>query len=110
MKPDHADHVQVVFGDDPIQDHHPAADDGALLVPFMGLMLVLMTVVVIAMSVMSIAELPGFYTVPECAQKARVSPWTIRKEIQEGRLIARRIGRCVRITDEELARWMRGQR
>lgn len=52
-------------------------------------------------------QLPGFFTVPECAAKARVSSWSIRKEIREGRLVARRIGRIVRITDEELARWMR---
>jgi len=34
----------------------------------------------------------------------------IRREIAEGRLRARRIGRCVRVLDEDLADWMRGDR
>ena len=56
---------------------------------------------------MSVTTLPNFFTVPESARHARVSAWTIRREIDAGRLRARRIGRCVRILDEELARWMR---
>lgn len=52
-------------------------------------------------------RLPRFLTVPEAAVLADVSPWTIRKEIERGNLKARRIGRLVRITDEEMARWMR---
>lgn len=31
----------------------------------------------------------------------------LRKEIREGRIVAKRIGRCVRILDEDLSRWMR---
>ena len=54
-------------------------------------------------------RLPGFYLVSEAAQKARCSPWTIRKEIKEGRLRARRIGRLVRILDADLAHWMQGE-
>ena len=53
-------------------------------------------------------RLPGFYLVSEAAEEARCSPWTIRKEIKEGRLRARRIGRLVRILDSDLARWMHG--
>ena len=55
-----------------------------------------------------IRPLPHFYRVTDAATKAKISPWLVRKEIQEGRLRARRIGRCVRILDEDLAAWMRG--
>ncbi|MGO8870562.1 MAG: helix-turn-helix domain-containing protein [Acidimicrobiales bacterium] len=58
---------------------------------------------------MSATTLPGFYLVSEAAEAARVSPWTIRREIREGRLRARSIGRLVRILDEDLAEWMRGE-
>jgi hypothetical protein len=47
----------------------------------------------------------GFGTISERATEAKVSPWLIRKEIKLGNLRARRIGRCVRILDEEFARW-----
>ena len=53
-------------------------------------------------------RLPGFLLVSEAAKAARVSPWTIRREIREGRLRARRIGRLVRILDADLAEWMKG--
>jgi len=53
--------------------------------------------------------LPGFYLVYEAATVARCSPWTIRKEIRENRLRARRIGRLVRILDADLASWMNGE-
>jgi excisionase family DNA binding protein len=53
-------------------------------------------------------RLPGFFLVSEAAKTARVSEWTIRREIKEGRLKARRIGRLVRILDGDLANWMRG--
>jgi excisionase family DNA binding protein len=58
---------------------------------------------------MTVSTLPGFLLVDGAANVAQVSPWTIRKEIREGRLRARRIGRCVRILDEDLAQWMRGE-
>ena len=54
------------------------------------------------------AVLPGFFLVSEAAKEARVSEWTIRREIREGNLRARRIGRLVRILDTDLAGWMRG--
>lgn len=54
-------------------------------------------------------RLPRFYLVGEAADVGRVSPWTIRKEIAEGRLRARRVGRCVRILDDDLDAWMRGE-
>jgi excisionase family DNA binding protein len=46
-------------------------------------------------------------TIREVASAANVSEWTVRKEIAEGRLRARRIGRCVRILDEDGDHWMR---
>jgi excisionase family DNA binding protein len=45
--------------------------------------------------------------VPEAATQAAVSAGTLRKEIKKGNLRARRIGRCVRILDEDLAAWLR---
>jgi len=53
-------------------------------------------------------KLPRFFLVSEAATMARVSEWTIRHEIREGRLRARRIGRLVRILDTDLAAWMHG--
>ncbi len=58
---------------------------------------------------MSVTELPNWRTVPALAAKAGVSPWLVRKEISEGRLRARRLGRVVRVLDEDAAAWMRGQ-
>ena len=55
-----------------------------------------------------ITPLPRFFLVPEAAAEANVSPWTIRQEVKRGNLRARRLGRCVRILDEDLAAWMRG--
>jgi excisionase family DNA binding protein len=54
-------------------------------------------------------RLPGFFLVSEAARQARVSEWTIRREIKDGRLRARRIGRLVRILDRDLAEWMSGE-
>lgn len=56
---------------------------------------------------MTVSTLPGVLTVREAAEKATVSVWTIRNEIKLGRLTARHIGKCVRILDEELGRWLR---
>jgi excisionase family DNA binding protein len=57
---------------------------------------------------MSVTTLPGFLTVPQVAADAQVSEWMVRKEIKEGHLRARRLGRCVRITPADKARWMSG--
>jgi excisionase family DNA binding protein len=56
----------------------------------------------------SVTVLPRFLTVSELARHAGVSDWLIRQEIANGNLTSRRIGRVVRILDEEAARWMRG--
>jgi excisionase family DNA binding protein len=57
---------------------------------------------------MSVATLPTFSPVSDVAKRAGLSEWTIRQEIKRGNLRARRIGRCVRIVDEDEARWVRG--
>ena len=57
---------------------------------------------------MSITPLPRWRTVPEVAEATGLSEWTIRKEIRERRLRARRIGRVLRILDSDLAEWMTG--
>lgn len=56
---------------------------------------------------MSVTKLKGFWTLSQCvdALDGAISEWTLRREIREGRLIAQRIGRCVRVTEEELDRW-----
>lgn len=56
---------------------------------------------------MSTTTIPGYLTVPEAAQAANVSARTIRRQIDAGQLAPCRIGRVVRILDEELVRWMR---
>jgi excisionase family DNA binding protein len=56
---------------------------------------------------MSVVRLPGVLTVPEAAAQVAVSAGTLRNEIKMGNLRARRIGRCVRILDEDLAAWLR---
>lgn len=55
---------------------------------------------------MSVADLPNWFTVTQAAEHTGLSSTTIRKEISAGNLLARRIGRCLRITDVELRRWM----
>lgn len=57
---------------------------------------------------MSATTLPRFLLVSEAADVARCSQWTIRREIKDGNLRARRIGRLVRILDDDLAAWMQG--
>jgi excisionase family DNA binding protein len=56
---------------------------------------------------MSGTALPPWRSVPEAARSVELSEWLLRKEIKAGRLRARRIGRVVRILDEDLADWMR---
>ena len=57
---------------------------------------------------MAIATLPTLSPVSDVAKRSGFSEWTIRQEIKRGNLRARRIGRCVRILDEDEARWLRG--
>ncbi|MGH9089995.1 MAG: excisionase family DNA-binding protein [Acidimicrobiales bacterium] len=57
---------------------------------------------------MSATPLPRLLLVSEAAQHARCSEWMIRREIKAGNLRARRIGRLVRILDDDLAAWMQG--
>ena len=57
---------------------------------------------------MSVSPLPGWSTIPQFANHVGLSEWTIRQEIKAGNLRARRIGRAVRILDDDGAAWMRG--
>jgi len=57
---------------------------------------------------MSVATVPGFYTLTQAVDilgPGAPSVTTLRKEIAQGRLHAKRIGRCLRVTDVELTRW-----
>jgi excisionase family DNA binding protein len=54
----------------------------------------------------SFGRLSRVYTVAETAELTNLSIWTIRQEIKSGRLRARRIGRCIRVLDDELDRWL----
>ena len=57
---------------------------------------------------MSVTPIPGFFTLAQAVEAlgpGAPSVTTLRKEIAEGRLHAKRIGRCLRVTDVELARW-----
>jgi excisionase family DNA binding protein len=55
----------------------------------------------------TITRIPRLLTVTDVAKLAALSPWTVRKEIADGNLTARRVRGAVRILDEEAARWMR---
>jgi excisionase family DNA binding protein len=57
---------------------------------------------------MSVPELETsvVLTVTQAAEEAQVSPWTIRREIKEGRLRAKRIGSCIRVTRNAFDEWL----
>ena len=57
---------------------------------------------------MTVATLPTISPVSDVAKRSGLSEWTIRQEIKKGNLRARRIGRCVRVLDEDEVRWLRG--
>jgi excisionase family DNA binding protein len=59
------------------------------------------------MRLSSVSALPHWRTIPEVARHAGVSAWTVREEIRRGNLTARRIGRLLRVLDDEVGRWMR---
>lgn len=45
-------------------------------------------------------------TIKEAAQELRMSEWFVKKEIRNGRLMARKFGRATRIERAELERWV----
>jgi len=57
----------------------------------------------------SVSALPKWRTLGELANATGLSEWRLRAEIKAGNLRARRIGRCLRVLDEDAALWMRGQ-
>lgn len=59
---------------------------------------------------MSVAILPGVFTIPQAAKHVGVTAKTLRKEIKAGHIPVRYIGRCVRILDEDLGAWLRANR
>lgn len=49
---------------------------------------------------------PGLLTLAQAAERlGSISEATLRREIAKGNLRASRIGRCLRVTPEELDRW-----
>lgn len=66
-------------------------------------------VVLLTASLLSVTPIPGALTVAEAAKKAGVSTQSIYRAIARRELRAKRIGRCVRILDEEFRRWMRDE-
>lgn len=59
------------------------------------------------MGTSSVTQIPKWRTIPETAKAAETSAWAIRREIAEGRLRARHVGKLIRVLDEDLAEWMR---
>lgn len=59
---------------------------------------------------MSVAPVPGANTVAETATKAKCSTWSIYRAIKSGDLRAKRIGRVLRVLDEDLAAWLRDEK
>lgn len=55
------------------------------------------------------AKLGPSYSVFDVAKRHRVTPKTIRNEIERRRLAATHVGRLIRITPEALAAWERGE-
>jgi excisionase family DNA binding protein len=56
---------------------------------------------------MSVSTVPGAFTVAEASAKAHCSTWSIYRAVERGELRAKRIGRALRILDEDLAAWLR---
>lgn len=54
-------------------------------------------------------HLPTPLTITECVEalNGSYSAWSLRKEIAAGNLKARRLGRTLRVLDEDLAAWLR---
>lgn len=59
---------------------------------------------------MSIPTQVGWLTVREAAKVLRLSRWSVDREIREGRLVACRVGKCVRIRPADLEAWMESRR
>lgn len=53
--------------------------------------------------------LPGLFTVDQAAAYLGVSAQTVRAEIQRRRLAACRVGRQIRITDDQLRAYLGGK-
>jgi excisionase family DNA binding protein len=58
----------------------------------------------------SVPTVAGWLTVPQAAEASQLSEWTLRREINAGRLVACRIGRCIRIRPADLEAWQESRR
>jgi len=58
----------------------------------------------------NLAEKQSFLTPQEVSGLLRVSTQTVRRWIKEGRLPAYKVGRAWRIKEDDLNRWLDGQR
>ena len=47
-------------------------------------------------------------SVKQAAEQAQVKPITIRREINRGKLLARRVGRLIRIDEVDFERYLKG--
>jgi hypothetical protein len=56
-----------------------------------------------------VTELPRLLRLPQVAELGQVSLWTVRAEIARGNLVAKRIGRCLRVTTDDYCRWVAGR-
>jgi excisionase family DNA binding protein len=56
---------------------------------------------------MKVSPLEGVYTIRETAELTKLSEWSIRREIEAGRLRAKQVGRCKRIIQTDLEQWMK---
>lgn len=59
---------------------------------------------------MTVPTVTGWLTIPQAAKASQVSERTLRREIAERRLVACRIGRCVRVRPDDLEAWMDSRR
>lgn len=55
------------------------------------------------MSIPQSTSAPTFYTIPETAERLKVSPKTVRRWIAQGKLKVHRFGKQLRIEETDLA-------
>lgn len=55
---------------------------------------------------MTVVSIAGLLTVADVAEAAQVSQWTVRKEIADHHLRARRIRGCWRVTQADYNAWV----
>ena len=53
--------------------------------------------------------LPSVYTVSDLAHQFKCSGWFIKAEVKRGNLPARRVGRLIRFTTDDVHRWIEAE-